>query len=63
MIRAYDPPTDKESVVMKYRDGITDVVEAMSSFRPYRPARSLSELLGELRGGRGEQSMILVWQK
>lgn len=33
--------------------GVCDVVEAMSSFRPYRPARSLPEILRELRSGRG----------
>ncbi len=33
--------------------GVCDVVEAMSSFRPYRPARSLTEILRELRTGRG----------
>jgi len=33
--------------------GVCDVVEAMSSFRPYRPARSLTEILRELRSGRG----------
>jgi len=33
--------------------GVCDVVEAMSSFRPYRPARSPQEILRELRTGRG----------
>ncbi len=33
--------------------GVCDVVEAMSSFRPYRPARSLPEILKELSSGRG----------
>ena len=33
--------------------GVCDVVEAMSSFRPYRPARSLLEILRDLREGRG----------
>jgi len=33
--------------------GVCDVVEAMSSFRPYRLARSLTEILSEIRGGRG----------
>ncbi|HUS04045.1 MAG TPA: PAS domain S-box protein [Dehalococcoidia bacterium] len=33
--------------------GVCDVVEAMSSFRPYRPARSLPEILIELRAGKG----------
>jgi HD-GYP domain-containing protein (c-di-GMP phosphodiesterase class II) len=32
---------------------VCDVVEAMSSHRPYRPARSLPEILKELRSGRG----------
>jgi len=32
---------------------VCDVVEAMSSFRPYRPARSKAETLKEIRGGRG----------
>jgi len=33
--------------------GVCDVVEAMSSFRPYRPARSRAEVLKEIREGRG----------
>ena len=33
--------------------GVCDVVEAMSSHRPYRPARSIAEILRELRSGRG----------
>ncbi len=33
--------------------GVCDVVEAMSSHRPYRPARSLPEILKELRSNRG----------
>jgi len=33
--------------------GVCDVVEAMSSFRPYRPAKSIAEILKELRSGRG----------
>ena len=32
---------------------VCDVVEAMSSFRPYRPARSKEEVLNEIKGGRG----------
>jgi PAS domain S-box-containing protein/putative nucleotidyltransferase with HDIG domain len=32
--------------------GICDVVEAMSSHRPYRPARQKSEIIGELQKGR-----------
>jgi len=28
-------------------------VEAMSSFRPYRPAKGIAEVLKELRSGRG----------
>ncbi len=32
---------------------VADVVEAMSSHRPYRPARSLAQTLEELRNGRG----------
>ena len=32
---------------------VCDVVEAMSSFRPYRPARSKEEVLKEIKGGRG----------
>jgi len=32
---------------------VCDVVEAMSSFRPYRPARSRAEVLKEIREGRG----------
>jgi len=33
--------------------GVCDVVEAMSSFRPYRPARSKEEVLEEMKNGRG----------
>jgi len=33
--------------------GLCDVVEAMSSHRPYRPARSREEVLKEIEGGRG----------
>jgi PAS domain S-box-containing protein/putative nucleotidyltransferase with HDIG domain len=33
--------------------GVCDVVEAMSSHRPYRPARSKEEVLEEIKGGRG----------
>ena len=33
--------------------GVCDVVEAMRSFRPYRPARSMEEVLEEIKGGRG----------
>ena len=33
--------------------GVCDVVEAMSSHRPYRPARSKEEVLEELKSGRG----------
>jgi putative two-component system response regulator len=32
---------------------VCDVVEAMSSHRPYRPARSQSEIIDELQKGRG----------
>jgi len=53
MIRTYAPLTDKESVAMKWWAGITDVVEAMSSFRRYRPTRSRAEVLKEIGGGRG----------
>ncbi len=33
--------------------GVCDVVEAMSSHRPYRPARSRKEVVEEIKGGRG----------
>jgi len=33
--------------------GVCDVVEAMSSHRPYRPARSKEEVLEEIKNGRG----------
>jgi putative two-component system response regulator len=33
--------------------GICDVVEAMSSHRPYRPARKKEEIITELKSGRG----------
>jgi len=36
------------------------VVEAMSYFRPYRPARSLPEILKELRSGRGTKYDVNV---
>jgi len=32
---------------------VCDVVEAMSSHRPYRPARSKEEVLEEIKSGRG----------
>ena len=32
---------------------VCDVVEAMSSYRPYRPARSKEEVVEEIEGGRG----------
>lgn len=32
---------------------VCDVVEAMSSHRPYRPARNKEEVLEEIRNGRG----------
>jgi PAS domain S-box-containing protein len=35
--------------------GICDVVEAMSSHRPYRPARSREEIQAELKKGRGRK--------
>jgi len=34
---------------------VADVVEAMSSHRPYRPARGLDEALAEVRSGAGER--------
>jgi len=40
--------------------GVCDVVEAMSSYRPYRPARSVAEILKEIKGVE-ERSMMLVW--
>ena len=33
--------------------GVCDVVEAMSSFRPYRPARSKEEVIEEIKEGSG----------
>lgn len=35
--------------------GVADVVEAMSSHRPYRPSRGLQAALDEIRGGRGSR--------
>ncbi|MDD5312295.1 MAG: PAS domain S-box protein [Dehalococcoidia bacterium] len=35
--------------------GICDVVEAMSSHRPYRPARSKNDIIDELKRGREQQ--------
>ena len=32
-----------------------DVVEAMSAYRPYRPAKSVREIIKELQNGRGEK--------
>jgi len=34
---------------------LCDVVEAMSSHRPYRPARTMSEVVDEVRAGRGSK--------
>ena len=39
---------------------VCDVAEAMSSHRPYRPARTKDEVLEELRGGRGAKYDPLV---
>ncbi len=33
--------------------GVCDVVEAMSSHRPYRPAKNKADVLAEISGGRG----------
>jgi len=33
--------------------GVCDVVESMISFRPYRPARSIEEVLEEIKDGKG----------
>jgi len=35
--------------------GVCDVVEAMSSHRPYRPARSTEEIIEELNSGKGSK--------
>jgi HD-GYP domain-containing protein (c-di-GMP phosphodiesterase class II) len=35
--------------------GIVDAFDAMTQFRPYRAARTLSEAIGELRRERGLQ--------
>ncbi len=35
--------------------GVCDVVEAMSSHRPYRPARSKQEIISELNEGKGKK--------
>ena len=35
--------------------GVCDVVEAMSSHRPYRPARSQQEIMTELNEGKGKK--------
>jgi len=32
---------------------VCDVVEAMSSHRPYRPAKDIDEVLQEIKNGRG----------
>ena len=40
--------------------GVCDVVEAMSSHRPYRPARSKEEVLKEIKGGRGTKYDVNV---
>jgi PAS domain S-box-containing protein len=39
---------------------VCDVVEAMSSHRPYRPARTTRDVLKELRGGRGTKYNVSV---
>jgi len=39
---------------------VCDVVEAMSSHRPYRPARTKADILEELKGGKGTKYNISV---
>jgi len=39
---------------------VCDVVEAMSSHRPYRPARTTTDILKELKGGRGTKYDVSV---
>ena len=39
---------------------VCDVVEAMSSHRPYRPARTTSDILKELKDGRGTKYNVSV---
>jgi len=39
---------------------VCDVVEAMSSHRPYRPARTTTDILKELKNGRGTKYDVSV---
>ena len=39
---------------------VCDVVEAMSSHRPYRPARTTEDILKELKDGRGTKYNVSV---
>ena len=43
-----------EEIILEARIlGVADVVEAMASFRPYRPARGIDEALEEISQNRG----------
>lgn len=45
--------SDKEILLEARILGVADVVEAMASHRPYRPAHAVEEALGEIRENRG----------
>ncbi len=45
--------SDKEILLEARILGVADVVEAMASHRPYRPAHAVQEALGEIRENRG----------
>ncbi len=45
--------SDKEILLEARILGVSDVVEAMASHRPYRPAHAVEEALGEIRENRG----------
>ena len=50
----YPAGTSGQEIIMEARIlGVADVVEAMSSHRPYRPALGLGNALGEIEAGRG----------
>ena len=44
---------DGEIILGARAIGVADVVEAMSSYRPYRPALGVDKALSEIRSGRG----------
>jgi HD-GYP domain-containing protein (c-di-GMP phosphodiesterase class II) len=50
----YPQALSGDAIILEARIiAVADVVEAMTSHRPYRPARSLAQTTAELRNGRG----------